>query len=165
VAPQTSYALTIVATGSSGGGLPDLGVFFDEQVYTVYLNMKQTSDDPAPSWVLQYAVLHNAAAQTRADGNLGQNQQGLVPPFPVVKEAPQLPVELVSRYQHRMVIVYAVINTGGKFERMHVMQTPNTGLNQPLLEALGKWVFRPAELNGEAVSLKALLGVPLSLPE
>jgi hypothetical protein len=165
VAPQTSYGLTIVATGSSGGGLPDFGVFFDEQVYTVYIDMRHTTDDPAPSWALQYAVLHEAAAQASAAGKSGQNQQGLVPPFPIVKEPPQLPIGLVFRYLHRMVVVYAIINTEGKLERMHVIETPDVEFKKPLLEALGKWVFRPAELNGEAVSVKALLGIPLSLPE
>jgi hypothetical protein len=155
----------IVATGSSGGGLADFGVFFGEQVYTVYIDMRQTTDDPAPSWVMQYALLHEAAAQASAAGKSGQNQQGLVPPFPVVKESPQLPTGLVFRYLHRMMVVYAIINAEGKIERVHVLQTPNIELKKPLLEALGKWVFRPAELNGEAVSVKALLGIPLSLPE
>jgi hypothetical protein len=157
--------LTIVATGSSGGGLADFGVFYDEQVYTVYIDMRHTTDDPAPSWVLQYALLHEAAAQASAAGQSGQSQQGLVPPFPVVKEPPHLPIGLVFRYLHRMVVVYAVINTEGKLERIHVIETPDVEFKKPLLEVLGKWVFRPAELNGEAVSVKALLGIPLSLPE
>lgn len=165
VAPQTSYGMTIVASGSSGGGLADFGVFFDEQVYTVYINMRQTTDDPAPSWVLEYAVLRKTAPQASAAGKLGQNQQGLIPPFPVVKEPPQLPTGLVFRYLHRMMVVYAIINTEGKLERMHVLQTPNAEFNKPLLEGLGKWVFRPAELDGEVVSVKALLGIPLSLAE
>jgi len=63
------------------------------------------------------------------------------------------------------VVVYAVINTEGKLERIHVIETPDVEFKKPLLEVLGKWVFRPAELNGEAVSVKALLGIPLSLPE
>ena len=53
----------------------------------------------------------------------------------------------------------------GKLERMHVLQTPTIELNKPLLETLAKWVFRPAELNGEVVSLKALLGIPLSFSQ
>jgi hypothetical protein len=165
VPPETSYGLTIVANGSSGGGLPDYGVFFDEKVYTVYINMRRTTDDPAPSWILQYALLHGAAAQAGAIAKSGQNQLGLVPPFPVVKEFPQWPIGLAFRYLHRMVVVYAVINVEGKLERMHVMQTPSIELNKPLLEALGKWVFRPAQLNGEPVPLKALLGITLSLSE
>jgi hypothetical protein len=46
-----------------------------------------------------------------------------------------------------------------------VLQSPSIEFNQPLLDALQKWVFRPAQLNGQPVSVKALLGIPLSLPE
>ena len=49
--------MTIVSTAASGGGLPDLGVFEREKVYTVYLDMKANDEDPAASWILQYAVL------------------------------------------------------------------------------------------------------------
>lgn len=165
VPSQTSYGMTIVASGASGGGLPDFGVFFNEKVYTVYIDMRRATDDPAPSCTLQYALLHGAAAQAAAGSRSGQNQLGLVPPFPVVKEIPQWPIGLAFRYLHRMVVVYAIINQEGKLESMRVMQTPNVELNQSLFEALGKWVFRPAQLNGEAVPLKALLGITLSLPE
>ena len=72
---------------------------------------------------------------------------------------------LVSRYPRRMVVVYAIITTEGKLERMHIMETPNAEISQPLLEALAKWVFRPAELDGQTVSLKALFGIPLWLSE
>ena len=165
VPPQSSYSMTIIANGSSGGGLPDFGVFFDEKVYTVYIDMRRTTADPAPSWTLQYALLHGAAAPASSVAKSGQNQQGLVPPFPVVKEFPQWPIGLTFRFLHRLVVVYAIINTEGKLERMHVMQTPTVELNQPLLETLGKWVFQPAQLNGEAVPLKVLFGITLSLPE
>jgi outer membrane biosynthesis protein TonB len=156
--------LTIVSTGSSGGGLPDFGVFSDEKVYTVYINMRQTTDDPAPSWTLQYALLREAAQAGTAARN-GQSSQGLVPPFPVVKEPVQFPIGLVFRHLRSMMVIYAVINKAGKLERMRVVQTPSDELNQPLLDALAKWSFRPAELYGEPVSVKALLGVPLSLSE
>ena len=163
--PQTSYGMTIIATGSSGGGLPDFGVFFDEQVYTVYINMRRTADDTAPSWVLQYSVLHGSAAPPALGAKSGEIQLGLVPPFPVVKVTPSLPVELVARYWPRTMVVYAVINPQGRLERMHILETPSAEFNQPLLDALAKWVFRPAELNGAPVSLKALFGIPLWLPD
>jgi hypothetical protein len=157
--------MTIVATGSSGGGLADFGVFFNEQVYTVYINMRDNADAAAPSWVLQYAVLHTPSAPSILTIQGAPSQRGLAPPFPLVKESPKWPVELVSRYPRRMVVVYAIITTEGKLERMHIMDTPNAEINQPLLEALAKWVFRPAELDGQTVSLKALFGIPLWLSE
>lgn len=166
--------MTIVSTSSSGGGLADFGVFRNERVYTVYLDMRQTLEDPAPSWTLQYAVLRGADPAPGASGSPITIQQGaspngggqgLVPPFPLAKEQPNLPLELVQRYQHRQVVVSAIINKEGKFEQVVVKQSPNAQLNGPLLEALGKWVFRPAEVNGETVSVKALLGIPIVLPQ
>ena len=88
----------------------------------------------------------------------------LVPPFPSTKERPEFPIELVRKYLRRLVVVYAVINTDGKLQDIAVKQTPDPLLNPAALAALEKWQFRPAEVNGEAVAVKALLGVPLSLP-
>ena len=163
--PQHSYGLTIVSTANSGGGLADLGVFQHEQVYTVYLDARRTVEDPASSWTLQYAVLPGAAAPERAAKSSCRSQEGLVPPFPVNKELPQWPVELAQKYCHRLIVVYAIIDTAGKLVQMSVKQSPNAQLNNPLLEALSKWVFRPAELDGNPVAVKALLGIPLSLPD
>ena len=161
VASQTAYGMTVVATAASGGGLPDLGVFADEKVYTVYLDMRQTVEDPAASYTLQYALLRDPGA----DGSANRNQEGMLPPFPVAKEMPQFSVELVNKYQGRLIVVYAILNKRGKLEQMLVMQSPDDRLTNRILAALNKWVFRPAQLNGRPVSLKVLLGVPLSLPE
>jgi outer membrane biosynthesis protein TonB len=49
-------------------------------------------------------------------------------------------------------------------ENARIIQSPNPLLNEPVLEALAKWTFRPAEMHGAPVAVKALLGVPLSLP-
>ena len=163
--PQHSYGLTIVSTANSGGGLPDFGVFHYEQTYTVYVDVRRTVEDPAPSWTLQYAVLRGAAPQAGAAKSPGASPQGLVPPFPVTKELPQWPAELVQKYLHRLIVVYAIIDPEGKFVQMLVKQSPSPQLNEPLLEALSKWVFRPGELDGNPVVVKALLGIPLSLPD
>jgi hypothetical protein len=162
---QTSYGLNIVSTEGSGGGLPYFGVFSHEQIYTVYLDMRRTETDSAPSWTLEFAVLRGTAAQADAAVNPSRSQEGLVLPFPAVKEQPALPAELVRRYLGRMVIVYAIINIEGKMEQMSVKDSPDALLNEPVLSALSKWVFRPAQLNGETVPAKVLLGIPLWLPE
>ena len=39
--------MTITSTASSGGGLPDVGVFRNEKVYTVYLDMQAGDGDRA----------------------------------------------------------------------------------------------------------------------
>jgi hypothetical protein len=157
--PQTSYSLTIVSTGNSGGGLGDFGVFANEKVYTVYLDMRRTAGDPAPCWTLQYALLHAAPAAKSA---AGRREDNLAPPFLVVMHLPKLPVELVNRYQQRLVVVYAVLDEEGKLGSVSVRQSPDARLITPLLDVLQRWVFRPAELNGHPVPIKVLLGIPLS---
>jgi hypothetical protein len=154
-----------VSTEGSGGGLPFFGVFSHEQIYTVYLDMRRTETDSAPSWTLEFAVSQETAAQANAADSPGRSQQGLVLPFPAVKEQPVLPAELVRKYLGRMVIVYAIINIEGKMEQMSVKDSPDALLNEAVLSTLGKWVFRPAQLNGTPVPAKVLLGIPLWLPE
>ncbi len=164
LAPQTSYRMTILSTASSGGGLADFGIFSNEKVYTVYIDMRQTAEDRSPSWTLQYAPLREAT-ENGADRGSSENPGLLVSPFAVTKEMPRLPVELIHKYLRRLIVVYAIINTEGKLERMSVKQSPDARLSEPLLEALSKWVFQPAQLDGQPVATKVLLGIPLALSE
>ena len=160
IAPSGAYGLTVVATASSGGGLPDFGVFSNERVYTVYLDMRKTVADPAPSWVLQCALLRGAAGGSQ---NSSAGQQGFAPPFPIVKEPLNLPADRAQKNLHRMIVVYAVVDSNGKLDQSSVKQSPDPELDKAVLEALSKWTFRPAELNGQAVAVRILLGIPISL--
>jgi len=153
VAPKVPYGITITSTANSGGGLPNLGVFSNEPVYTVYMDMLHPNGTPAPSWTMQYALTLPVV-----------NPSGLVPPFPIVKEQPAFPVELVRKYLRQLVIVYAIIDKEGKLQQISIKQTPDPELDPPVLAALSRWTFRPTEVKGSTVSAKILLGIPLSLP-
>src|SRR5262249_7409597 len=146
----TAYGMTVVSNAGSGGGLPDLGVFANEQVYTVYLDMKNKNGGVAPSWTLQYALVPAT-----------QNPTGLIPPFPMVRQMPDLPIELVRKYIRRLVVVYAIIDNQGKLQQVAVKDTPDPQFNPLVLAALAKWTFRPAEVDNRPVSVKVLLGIPL----
>ena len=76
-----------------------------------------------------------------------------------------MPAEVVRKFLRRLVIIYGVLNTDGKMEQMSVKQSPDAQLNEPVINALSKWMFRPAQFNGENVSVKVLLGFPLALSE
>jgi hypothetical protein len=156
--PQTSYSLTIVSTGTSGGGLGDFGVFNDEKVYTVYLDMRRTAQDPMPAWTLQYALVDSHDSQSEPSAKRSQ----VAPPFLVVKHLPKLPPELVSKYVKGLIVVYGVLDEEGKLGSVSIKQTPDSRFGAPLLDVLQKWVFRPAELNGHPVPIKVLLGIPLA---
>ena len=154
--PQTAYGMTISSTADSGGGLPDLGVFAHEKVYTVFLDMRSTSSDYTPSWTLQYARLRSAAEK-----DASASSEGLTPPFPLAKEMPRLNSELIRTYLRNVIVVFAVMDTEGKLQRVSILQTPDNRFNTPILAALTHWKFQPAQLNGQPVPLKVLIGIPL----
>jgi len=85
-----------------------------------------------------------------------------MPPFPPYKEMPKLSDELSQRYDSREVVVYAIINSEGRFEQLAVKESPRLELNAPILHALRRWTFRPAQLAGKPVALKVLLGITLA---
>jgi TonB family protein len=160
---QTSYGVTIVSTETSGGGLPQFGVFSNEPIYSVYVDMRRTVNDVAPSWTFEYAVLKTSADHRTDDA--GRTQQGLVLPFPIVKEEPTFSAELRRKYLGRRIIVFAIINADGKFEQVSIKDSPDPVLNESVISAISKWIFRPAKLNGESVPVKALFGIPLTFDQ
>jgi hypothetical protein len=161
-----NYGLTVEAEGKSGGGLRDFGVFHDEQVYTVYLDVSQPGD-PA-YWTLQYAVLRPAASTTVVSLKKAvpaSAEQQVLAPFPSSKEDPKLPPEVTKQYPGHMIVVYAEITAEGKLRKLHIMDSPDIELSQLVLQALFKWDFKPAILDGKPVAVRALFGVPLAPPE
>jgi hypothetical protein len=146
-----TYGMTVIATASSGGGLGDFGVFYDEPVFTVYMRMATASDPSAPSWTLEYAALHA--------GEAGGGK--IAPPFPIKRQSPAWSAELVDRYRNQLLVIYVVIDEQGKLQRAKSMQSPSIRFNAPLLAALNDWEFRPATLNGKPIAVRALLGVPI----
>ena len=159
---QTSYNMTLLAPGSSGGGLPDFGVFTSELVHTVYLDMRRTIREKPLSWTVEFGIPQREGTpenerQTRLD-----TLQDTVLPFPIFKERPALPEAVVRRNTGRMVIVYAVITAEGKVEQLSIKDSPDSLLNEPVLSAMRKWTFRPARRDGQVVPAKMLLGIPVS---
>jgi Gram-negative bacterial TonB protein C-terminal len=149
---QGSYGITIVSSGNSGGGLGDFGVFGDEPVFTVYINMAKSLDDPAPSWTLQYAL-----ATTSRTGSAT-----LSAPFPAKKEEPGWPQELALKYTGQTVVASAVIDVEGRIQGLRIIRSPNSILDPFLIAALREWIFQPAQSGGQAVAVKVLLGAPVT---
>jgi hypothetical protein len=125
--------------------------------------MRHDESEQDPSWTLEFAVIRKSNAQADTPRNSGWSQQGLILPFPVEKEKPALPSELVQKYLNKMIIAYGVINFEGKMEQISIKESPDQLLNEPVVRALNKWIFRPAQLDGEPVAAKVLMGIPLWL--
>lgn len=154
---QTSYNMTIVSTPSSGGGLPDFGVFKNEKVYTVYLDMRDNDEDRTPSWTLQYALLQPPDAGNRIKGTP-------TPPLVSLKVIPPLDPELLRKCARQVIVASAIMDTSGKLEQVSVRESPEAQLTAPLVDALKHWIFEPAQIDGQPVALKVLLGIRLAMP-
>jgi hypothetical protein len=150
-ADEGSYGLTVVSTGNNGGGLGDYGVFFNEAVFTDYLNVSSSKNDPQTNWILQYAVLNSG----------GVLLDNLVPPFPLAKVKPEWPSDLVNRYRGQLLVAYVVIDIEGKMRSLRMVQSPNIGFYEGLSKAFDAWHFRPARVDGKPIAVKALLGIPI----
>jgi hypothetical protein len=157
--------VTVISTENSGGGLPFSGMFARQRIYTVYLDMRQSETDRAPSWTLEFALLDEAGTAGAATDAASRVEQGLVLPYPVVKEQPALPAEVLRKYLGKLVIVYGIINIDGRMEQMSVKDSPWALLNEPVMSALSRWSFRPARLDGRNVAVKVLMGIPLWSPD
>jgi hypothetical protein len=147
--PRGTYAMTIVATSGSGGGLGDYGIFKNEIVYTVYIDVDEP-DHARPKWTLQYS------------GMAPSSNAQIVAPFPTAKDYPHLPAQATGRNIGRKLVVTGVITKEGKPENLRVIQSPNPLLIQPLLDCLAKWTFQAAESNGEPLPVKFVLGIPIT---
>jgi len=154
--------MNITSTASSGGGLSDFGVFENEKVYTVYLDMRANDEDPAPSWTLQYALLQPPAGSAASNGTSGRIRGTPTPPYAMLKQIPELTAELASKCARQLIVASAIMNVTGKLEQVSVKRTPDSQLIAPLIEALNNWTFQPAQLDGKPVALKILLGIRLA---
>ena len=85
----------------------------------------------------------------------------LIAPSPVIREWPQIPADLEKKYSQHQVVVYALLGADGKLSHVSVKQTPDAHVSAPIAQALGKWVFRPAQMNNQPVAVKILVGIPL----
>jgi hypothetical protein len=160
-----TYNVNIVSTASSGGGLPDLGIFHNEKVYTVFVDMRATDEDHAPSWILQYAVRPQPPSRVPdPNGKAGRTDGVPTPPYAMLKEIPQFAPELLRKYAHKVIVASAIMNTSGKLEQVSIPQNSEDALVGPLLAALSHWLFQPAQIDGQPVSLKVLLGIRFSAP-
>ncbi len=154
-----TYNMTIVSTSHSGGGLPDLGVFQDEKVYTVYLDMRANDADPAPTWTMQYAVLQPADPPGIPVKRITGTPTA---PYAMLKEVPELSPEVARKLGRGLIIASAIMDTDGKLEQVAIKQTPSVEVDNPVVEALKHWLFEPAQVDGQPVAVKILLGIRLA---
>lgn len=148
-----SYGMTIVSSGSSGGGLRDFGAFRDGPVYTVYLDVSSLGIK-GTRWSLQYG----AAREVR----LAHPGALLTPPFPSHQVLPKFPAERVASNLTRLFVIQAEISAEGNMESIQILQSPDLTLNSLLKDCLLKWSFQSASMGADPVAVRVLIGIPIA---
>ncbi len=154
--PHGSYALTIISGGSSGGASRDLGVFSrSDTVYTVYIPM--TDVGGGPDWPMQYALMSPAQSH---NGLLN----GLLTPPVVLKKSQATMPKTELTVNSGLVFVAGIIDENGKLQALRPMRALD-GRTQAAVNALAKWEFLAAQLEGKPVPSKVLIGVSVMSAE
>jgi hypothetical protein len=148
-----TYGMTIFSSGGSGGGLRDYGVFNDGPVFTVYIDVSKLGIH-GTRWTLQYG----ASREVR----IAHAGYVLTPPFPQTQVLPLLPPALVAANVGRLFVFQAMLKPDGTLEAFHVLESPDSRINDPILASLTKWTFEPASMGTDKVAIKILMGIPIA---
>ncbi|MBZ5648613.1 MAG: TonB family protein [Acidobacteriia bacterium] len=123
-------------------------VFGPKKYYSMILNMPNLTS-AGGSWIMRFAELK----QTGAPGEL-------TAPVAMSKVDPAYPPELMRKNVEGTVTLYAVIRADGTVGEIRVLEGLDDKLDENAKRALGRWHFRPATKNGNAVDLEAVVFIP-----
>ena len=154
------YEFTIVASGGSGGGLKDFGVFHNEAVYTVYIDVSDIAPT-SQAWVLQYADSgsgpRTAEITLGGSGSIEAPSAMLEPPYALTKPIPE---KLLPAPNNAMTVLTGIVSREGKLDNPKVLQAPSQEIGKQWADAIATWTFRPASKGGAPVPVRVLLGIP-----
>jgi TonB family protein len=136
-------------------GVTPEGLLGLKRVYTLRVNMPNLTS-ASGSWILSFAEL----AAPEAQPNAYTNPADLAAPEPLRKVDPKYPPELRQEHVEGEVVLYAVIRADGTVDSIQLVSGIDPELNVNAMQALAQWKFRPAERQGEAIDLEAIVHIP-----
>ncbi|MFZ3215185.1 MAG: TonB family protein [Candidatus Acidiferrales bacterium] len=124
-----------------------------KEVYTLHINMPNFTSVTG-SWVINFAQLD--------EDELPYNQPKgrLSGPVLVSKVDPKYPPLLIKEHVDGEVVLYAIIRKNGTVDSIQVVHSIDPQLDRNSMEALARWVFRPATRDGQPVDLEAVVHIP-----
>jgi len=126
-----------------------------DTVYTVYIPM--TDVGGGPDWPMQYALMSPAQSH---NGLLN----GLLTPPVVLKKSQATMPKTELTVNSGLVFVAGIIDENGKLQALRPMRALD-GRTQAAVNALAKWEFLAAQLEGKPVPSKVLIGVSVMSAE
>jgi TonB family protein len=135
------------------GAKPE-AIFASKRVYTMHVNMPNLNSATG-SWIINFSEL-------RADPSAPRVAVGsdMVSPVAIKKVDPKYPPTLVAEHVEGEVVLYAVIRRDGSVDSIQLVKGVDEQLDENAMHAFAQWKFRPAEKQGEAVDLEAIVHIP-----
>jgi len=141
--------------GDFDSGMPPERILGDKRTYTLYVNLPNLTS-ASGSWVLNFAQL-----QESRSANFGGS---LSAPVPVRKVDPKYPESLMDAHVEGEVVLYSLIRADGTVDSIQVLRSLDPQLDRNAMEALSRWKFSPATLDGVPVDLEAVIHIPFRAP-
>jgi TonB family protein len=146
--PTTSSAHPLARAASA----PDPRMY-GRQVYTMAIQVPNLTSYSG-SWLVWFAERELDIGGTRVD---------LRPPLPLRMVDPKYIVSAAGERVEGKVRLWAVIGKDGHVADISLLQHLDDRLDRSAEEALGKWLFEPAQRSGVAVDVDAVFEIPFYL--
>lgn len=85
------------------------------------------------------------------------------PPVPVRTVAPEYPSEMKRAGVPGVVTINCLIDEQGNVQEAKVAKSSDGIFEQPALEAIRKWKFKPAKLEGSPVAMRVSIPIKFSI--
>jgi protein TonB len=102
-------------------------------------------------------------AQSGPPGLSVAGGRGVTPPQLVYKVEPEFSEEARKAKHQGMVVLTIEVDSSGNVRNVRVRQSLGLGLDEKAIEAVSHWRFRPATLDGKAVTTEAVVQVNFQL--
>ena len=126
-------------------------VFNGRRSYTLAVNMPNLNSSTG-SWIIHFV-----------ERDPGAKPSQIAAPEVLRKSDPAYPGELVQDGVQGTVVLTAIIRSDGSVSDIVVAKSLEPRLDHNAVEALSRWIFRPAMKNGQAIDLEAVIIVPFRL--
>jgi TonB family protein len=125
--------------------------FDGKEVYSMAIQMPNITSFSG-SWLMWYAAR-----------GMSQIITPLAPPVPFRKVDPKYIATAVADRVEGRVQLLCVINKEGHVEQVELVRSLDPRLDQSAMEALSKWLFRPAHRSGLPVEVDVMVEIPFHL--
>jgi TonB family protein len=152
--PDSGPSHSAPTFGNLDPRLPPETVLSSKDIYTLHIDMPNLTSFSG-SWIVKFAQL-----QSPTDPPYRHESGVLSGPEPITKADPKYPQSLIKERVDGEVVLYAIIRKDGTVDSIQVVRSLDPALDKNSVDALARWVFKPASRDGEPVDCEAIIHIP-----